>query len=127
VYDPNAGGAQMAQLLDKGEHPRQGDARFDFVEHSQDNAPMAQAAQRLDEAIRSGWLLHDQNPDLRKHVLNAVRKSLGGEKWKYDRPPEAKGEARRKFPIDALTGLLMAHNVAMDEMGGQGSGDAFFL
>jgi hypothetical protein len=63
----------------------------------------------------------------RKHVLNAVRKSLGGEKWKYDRPPEAKGEARKKFPIDALTGLLMAHNVAMDEMGGQGSGDAFFL
>jgi phage terminase large subunit-like protein len=127
VYDPSAGGTQMAQLLDKGEHPRQGSARFDFVEHSQDNAPMAQAAQRLDEAIRSGWLLHDKNPDLRKHVLNAVRKSLGGEKWKYDRPPEAKGEARKKFPIDALTGLLMAHNVAMDEMGGAGSGDAFFL
>jgi phage terminase large subunit-like protein len=127
VYDPNAGGAQMAQMLDKGEHPRQGEARFDFVEHSQDNAPMAQAAQRLDEAIRSKWLCHDGNPDLRKHVLNAVRKQLGGEKWKYDRPPEAKGEARKKFPIDALTGLLMAHNVAMDEMGGQGSGDAFFL
>jgi phage terminase large subunit-like protein len=128
VYDPNAGGAQMAQLLDKGEHPQQrGSTRFDFVEHSQDNAPMAQAAQRLDEAIRSGWLLHDGNPDLRKHALNAVRKQLGGEKWKYDRPPEAKGQARAKFPIDALTGLLMAHNVAIDEMGGEGRGDAFFL
>jgi hypothetical protein len=44
-----------------------------------------------------------------------VRKPLGGEKWKYDRPPEAKGERRQKYPIDAFTGLLMGHSVAYDE------------
>lgn len=115
VYDPNAGGQQMVQLLEKGEHPHQGDTKFTFIEHSQDNAPMALAAARLDEAIRAQWIRHDKNPDLRSHALNTVRKQLGGEKWKYDRPPEAKGDARTKFPIDIFTGLLMAHSVAVDE------------
>jgi phage terminase large subunit-like protein len=115
VFDPNAGGAQMAQLLDKGEHPHQGEATFNFIEHSQDNAPMSLAASRMDEAIRAKYLRHDGDPDLRKHALNTVRKPLGGEKWKYDRPPEAKGERRQKYPIDAFTGLLMGHSVAYDE------------
>jgi phage terminase large subunit-like protein len=118
VYDPNAGGHQMAQLLEKGEHPRQvarGIGPLAFIEHSQDNAPMALAAARLDEAIRSGWLRHDGDPGLRAHVLNAVRRQLGGEKWKYDRPSDAKGEKRAKFPIDALTGVLIGHSVAVGE------------
>jgi phage terminase large subunit-like protein len=62
-----------------------------FFEHSQDNAPMADAAVKLEEAIRNGWIRHDGDPDLRRHVLNAVRKSLGAEKWKYDRPSNAQG------------------------------------
>jgi hypothetical protein len=69
VYDPNAGGQQMAQLAREGQHPLQTDdaARakkyglppldgplepLEFIEHSQDNAPMALAAPALDEAIR---------------------------------------------------------------------------
>jgi phage terminase large subunit-like protein len=116
VFDPNAGGAQMAQLLEKGEHPHQGDVEFNFIEHSQDNAPMALAATRMDEAIRARWFRHTGDPDFRKHALNTVRKSLGGEKWKYDRPPEAKGERRQKYPIDAFTGVLMGHSVAVAEM-----------
>jgi hypothetical protein len=116
VYDPNAGGAQMVQLLDKGEHPQQGGVQFSqFIEHSQDNAPMSLAAARLDEAVRGHYLHHDGDADLRKHALNTVRKPLGGEKWKYDRPPDAKGERRQKYPIDAFTGLLIGHNVAVDE------------
>ena len=118
AYDPNASGQQMAQLLDKGQHPRQAGVEFDFFEHSQDNAPMALAAARLDEAIRGGWFVHDGNKNLRSHVLNAVRKSLGGEKYRYDRPLDAKGERRKKFPIDALTGLLMGNSVAVDEHDG---------
>lgn len=115
VYDPHAGGQQMVQLLEKGEHPRQEGTEFKFIEHSQDNAPMALAASRLDEAIRSGWLRHDGDPILAKHVRNAVRKSLGGDKWKIDRPPNAKGRRRRHFPIDAVTGLLIGHSVAVSE------------
>jgi phage terminase large subunit-like protein len=118
VYDPNAGGQQMAQLLMKGEHPLQrerGIGPITFFEHSQDNAPMADAAVKLEEAIRNGWIRHDGNPDLRRHVLNAVRKSLGADKWKYDRPSNAQGAGRRKFPIDLLTGVLIANRVAMAE------------
>lgn len=118
VYDPNAGGQQMAQMLAKGEHPLQkerGIGPITFFEHSQDNAPMSDAAVKLEEAIRNKWLRHDGDPDLRRHVLNAVRKSLGAEKWKYDRPSNALGAGRRKFPIDLLTGLLMANRVALAE------------
>lgn len=132
VYDPNAGGQQMVQQLERGQHPLQydDDARdakgldrlngrrlrvLTFIEHSQDNAPMALASSRLDEAIRNGWLVHDGNPDLRRHVLNAASKPLGGDKWKYDRPPKKLGAARKKFPIDLLTGVEMAHSVAFAE------------
>lgn len=127
VYDPNAGGQQMVQLLEKGEHPHQEGTTFSFIEHSQDNAPMSLAASRLDEAIRAKYLRHDGNPDLRAHALNTVRKPLGGEKWKYDRPPEAKGERRSKYPIDAFTGLLMGHSVAVDEHSDSGGGLPTFI
>ncbi len=119
VYDPNAGAQQMAQQLEKGENLRQverGIGPLTFFEHPQDPALMALAASRLDEAIRGGLLVHDGNPALRAHVLNAVKKTVGaGEKWRYDRPPDAKGRRRGKYPIDALTGVVMGHSVAVAE------------
>jgi len=115
AFDPNASGQQMAQLLDAGEHPHQEGVEFHFIKHTQDNAPMSLAAARLDEAIRNGWFVHDGHPDLRSHVLNAVRRKTMAEKYRYDRPPDAKGAKRKKYPIDALTGLLMGNSVAVDE------------
>lgn len=115
AFDPNASGQQMAQLLDNGEHPRQQGVKFHFIEHTQDNAPMSLAAARLDEAIRNRWFVHDGDPTLRSHVLNAVRRKTVAEKYRYDRPPDAKGEKRKKYPIDALTGLLMGNSIAVDE------------
>lgn len=117
VFDPSAGAEQMAQMLEKGEHPRQGDVQFEFTNHSQDPAPMALAASRFAEAIRAGWLVHDGDETLRKHVLNAVKNPVGssGDKWRFDRPPSAKGERRAKFPIDALIGVAMGHSVAVEE------------
>lgn len=117
VFDPNAGGQQMAQLLTKGEHPKQGDTTFDFTEHPQDSSLMAVAASRFDEAIRAGWLVHDGDETLRAHALNCVKRPVGssGEKWRYDRPPSAKGERRQKFPNDALIGAVMGHSVAVAE------------
>jgi phage terminase large subunit-like protein len=126
VYDPNAGGRQMVQLLEKGEHPRQDGVEFKFIEHSQDNAPMGLAAVRLHEAIRKGWIRHDGDDGFKKHVTNAVRKSLGGEKWKYDRPPDALGRRRQQFPIDGLTGLLMGHSVAVAENAVQTNSTVYF-
>jgi hypothetical protein len=40
VMDPNAGAQQMAQMLEKGEHPLQverGVGPIEFIAHSQDN------------------------------------------------------------------------------------------
>ena len=142
VYDPNAGGWQMVQQLERGEHALQTDAdareaaglpraplttAMVFVEHSQDNAPMSLAAVRFDEAFRFGWVRHDgsdrcQTPGcrcggFRGHVINAVTHSLGGEKWRYDRPTDAKGGKRAKCPIDGLTAAVIAHSVAVAEQG----------
>jgi phage terminase large subunit-like protein len=134
VVDPSAGAEQMVQLLEKGQHPLQTDdelraehglppltgdeAPLEFVGHSQDNAPMSQAAARLDEAVRNRWIVHDGDRRLRAHVLNAVAKPIGDAKWKFDRPADAKGDRRKNYPIDALTGVLMGHNVAVDELSG---------
>lgn len=115
VYDPNAGGQQMVQLLERGEHPDAEGVKFTFVEHSQDNTPMALAAERLAEAVRGKWFEHDGHAKMRMHVLNAIKRPLGGEKFKYDRPSDAKGERRKAYPIDALTGLLMANSIAVAE------------
>jgi phage terminase large subunit-like protein len=134
VLDPNAGGEQMVQMLEKSTHPLQTNdelrieyglppledtrvGELDFIAHSQDNAPMIEAAGRLDEAIRLGWLVHDGDRNLRRHVLNAVARRIGDAKWKYDRPPDAQGQNRKNYPIDALTGVLMGHNIAVNEAG----------
>jgi phage terminase large subunit-like protein len=119
VMDPNAGAQQMAQLLEKGEHPLQvarGIGPIEFIAHSQDNAPMSQGAWRIDESIRNGWLVHDGDRTLRTHVLNAVRKVVGPEKYRFDRPRDAQGEKRKRYPIDLFTALIMGHNVAVDEL-----------
>jgi phage terminase large subunit-like protein len=131
VLDPSAGAEQMVQLLEKGQHPLQTDDAIraehglpaltghepplEFISHSQDNVPMSQAASRLDEAVRNRWLVHDGDRRLRAHVLNAVSRPLGDAKWKFDRPADAKGDRRKNYPIDALTGVLMGHNIAVEE------------
>lgn len=117
VMDPNAGAKQMAQMLEDGTHPLQAERDLgpvEFVEHSQKNAAMCEAARRLDEAIRNGWLVHDGDRKLRQHVLNAVRKNILGEEYRFDRPAGG-SRTTGKYPIDLLTGLLMGHNVAVDD------------
>lgn len=140
VYDPNAGGEQMVQQLIKGTHQLQTDneARalyglpkltrskttpLIFVEQSQDNTPMALASARLDEAWRFGWIRHDGGNvcstagckcgGFKGHVTNAVRHDFGSEKWKFDRPADAKGGKRTAYPIDGLTAVEFAHNQAV--------------
>jgi phage terminase large subunit-like protein len=118
VMDPNAGAQQMAQMLEDGTHPLQADrdlGPIEFIKHSQRNSTMAEAARRLDEAIRNGWLVHTGDRRLRQHVLNAIRKTTGAgaEEYRFDRPRDARTS---KYPIDLLTGLLMGHNMAVEEV-----------
>lgn len=103
VYDPNAGGQQMVQQLER-EHG------MEFIKHSQDPSPIALADGRLMEAIRRRVLVHDGHRGLRQHIVNAVEKPLGGEKFKFDR---SKRGPRK--PIDGLRALSMAHSVAVGE------------
>jgi phage terminase large subunit-like protein len=116
VMDPNAGAQQMAQMLEDGTHPAQterGTGPLEFIAHSQKNAAMCEAARHLDEAIRNGWLVHDGDRTLRKHVLNAVRRTVGADQeYRFDRPRDGRSE---KYPIDLLTGVLMGHNIAVNE------------
>lgn len=115
VYDPNAGGQQMAQLLENGEHPQQGELEFEFIDHGQSNAPMCLASSRFDEALRNRWFEHDGDAEMRTHVLNAIRRNVADEKYRFDRPKAAQGEKRKEFPIDLLTGILMANSIAVAE------------
>lgn len=144
VYDPNAGGEQMVQQLEKGTHHLQtdenaraeaglpslaaaGDDPLVFIEHSQNNEAMSLASVRFDEAFSKGWFRHDGSSKcatpgcrcggFRGHATNAVTKTLGGEKWKYDRPADAKGGKRKKYPIDGLTGAEFANSIAVQELG----------
>lgn len=114
VFDPNAGAQQIVQQLERGEHPLQRDREWSgelrFVEHTQDNAPIALADARFMEAVRRKAFAHDGNVVLRAHVLNVVEKPLGGEKFRLDRP--SRGPRR---PNDGMRALSMANSVAVAE------------
>ncbi len=102
IYDPHAGAQQLAQRLER-------ERKVTFIEHSQDSSPMALAASRLMEAIRTKQLVHDGDRVLRSHVLNAAQRTVSGERWKFDRPRRG-----ARLPIDALTALSMVNSVATD-------------
>jgi phage terminase large subunit-like protein len=114
AFDPNAEGNQMVELLEAGEHPHQEGVEFSFHKHDQ-GKPMAEAAAYLAEAVHSGWLVHDGDPVLREHVLNSLAVETKYGDFRYERPKHATGEQRAKYPIDAMSALLMAHKVAVDE------------
>ena len=105
VFDRNAGGQQLAQRLEK----RHG---FTVIDHSQDPAPMAVAAERLAECVRAGAqgnpgaikLRHPEDPRLSSHILAAVAKRTIGEKWRL---------AKAKKPIDAAISTAMGVSIAM--------------
>lgn len=118
AYDPAAEASFMVEQLSAGEHPDQGDTSFTFIEHSQ-KAPMAEACKHLTEAIAQELLTYDPRAEwsatLRQHALNAVIVETKYGDHRFDRPKHAQGEQRSKYPIDALTALSMAHNVAVAE------------
>jgi phage terminase large subunit-like protein len=107
VMDPSAGGEQLASWLET-------DLGVQVVAHSQKTAPMALAAARFMEALRGDRLRHTQDPDLTRHVLNAVLKELPDGAVKFVRPAESRAsdeEAPRR-EIDALIAAAMVYSVA---------------
>jgi phage terminase large subunit-like protein len=99
VLDPEAGGEQLAQRI---ERELSGSARV--ATHSQKTSPMCAAAQRLSEAISAKRLKHPDDEELNRHVLAAGAQVVGSA-WKFSKP---RGKARK---IDALVALSMANSV----------------
>ncbi len=97
VLDPEAGGEQLAQRLD-----RELDAAV--LTHSQKPGPMADASQKLAEAIATRSLAHPNDDELTRHVISASAKFVGAV-WRFVKP---KG---KNLPIDGVIALAMALRV----------------
>jgi hypothetical protein len=114
--DPNAGAQQMAQMLEDGTHPLQAERDLGPIElwsiRRRTRRWLRRRAGWMRRSVTAGFV-HTGDRRLRQHVLNAVRKTTGVEEYRFDRPRDARTS---KYPIDLLTGLLMGHNVAVDEV-----------
>ena len=98
VLDPNAGGQQFSQRL-------RDELGLEVLEHPQDPVPMADAASRFVEAVRTRKVTHPDDPAFSSHVLSAASKITAGDKERF-----VKGPARS--PIDALIAAAMAYRIA---------------
>ena len=94
VLDPNAGGEQLAQRIDR-------DLSARVVTHSQMATPMALAAQRLSELIATGKLQHPDDETLNAHVLAAAARPVG-EGFRFVK------QRKKKLPIDGVIAMAMA-------------------
>lgn len=94
--DPEAGGEQLAQRLDR-------ELRVSVMTHSQRVRPMSDASQKLAEAISARQIEHPDDPELNRHVLAAAAK-FTGESWRFVKPA-------KKRPIDGAIALAMATRV----------------
>lgn len=99
VLDPEAGGEQLAQRIDR---ELSGSARV--ATHSQKTSAMCTAAQRLSEAISSKRIRHPDDEALNQHVLAAGAQQIGAA-WKFVKRRKKGGK------IDGLIALAMAHSV----------------
>ena len=88
------------------------------VDRTQSNAWAVKDYDLWMEAMSNGWLRHTGDMGLRSHVLNAVSRSVGEGKHRFDRPSASRrhgaGMKQDRKVIDALTAAAMAHTfVAM--------------
>jgi len=115
VYDPNAGGAALAQQLERN-------LGLVCVAHSQRDSTMAEADGRLLLAIRRKQIVHSGDRTLRAHILNATNKSVAGDLFRFARPRHGP-----RVPIDALTALSMAYSVAVAEASAPKSDNSWYM
>jgi phage terminase large subunit-like protein len=97
VLDPQAGGEQLGQRLDR-ELPAR------VLTHSQHSGPMCDASQQLAEAIAEGGMEHPDQQELNAHVLAAGAKFIGVG-WRLVKPQQ------KNLPIDGAVALAMAVRV----------------
>jgi phage terminase large subunit-like protein len=81
----------------------------DVYDRSQGNAHAVSDFDSMTKALRGGRLKHNGDPELRRHVLNAIARRLPGGDLRFERPSSSRhavGQDRRV--IDGLTALAMA-------------------
>lgn len=87
IFDRNAGGEAIAQDLEE----KHG---LTVIQHSQDPAPMAEAAMALAEAVSAGEVEHPNDPEFNRQMLAAKAKTTSGEKWRFVAPEQRRGQRK---------------------------------
>lgn len=113
VMDPSAGGEQLAFWLEF-------ELGCEVVAYEQQPALMAQVAEKFLDELRSGGFEHVGDPDLTRHVLNAVARELPNRKVRFDRPARARG-ATGQDETREIDGLIAASLVLHASFGASGS------
>ena len=103
VMDPNAGGEQLAEWLEE-------ELGCEVITWEQTPVKMAAASEKFMEGLRGGELKHHHDPELTRHVLNAIARLLPNGTFRFDRPTAARrapGQERRE--IDALVAAAVVY------------------
>jgi phage terminase large subunit-like protein len=104
VIDPNTEANILLQTL--AEDADLG--RIEIIEHSQDPSPMSTASMGFAEAVRAGKVVHPDDAEYTKHVLNAAAKVVTGERWRF-----VKSKTSKK--IDCLIAAAMVRSKAREQ------------
>lgn len=89
----------------------------EVIERQQTNKFGAMDYERFMEGLREGWLHHAGDPDLTRHVLNAVARTLPFGDHRFDRPEQSRRSPTQQDirVIDALTAAAMVLTTARAE------------
>lgn len=128
VIDPNAGGEQLIEWIQKPWDPEADDESDEYGlgaevrTYSQTNEPQALAYEQWMEGMRYGLLEHPHDPTFNQHVLNAIAKPVLGKRFRFDRPAttrssgSGRGEGQDRRVIDALDAASNVHVVALADL-----------
>lgn len=88
------------------------------VERGQSNSFACADYENFMEALRNGWLLHVDDPDLTKHAMNAIARPATYGDLRFDRPAHQRsaGKLQESRVIDALIAAAMVHSVALEAL-----------
>lgn len=85
----------------------------EVVDRTQSNPMAVLDYDRWMEAMRKGWLKHERDPGLTRHVLNAIAKTLPQGDIRFERARSTrKSKDQDMLVIDALSAASQAHMVA---------------
>jgi phage terminase large subunit-like protein len=105
VFDPNQGGQQLCQQLER-------EWRLPFVRFDQRAAALARADGQFTESVRRKSLRHDWSQEATAHVMNAVAVPVAGGAYYFGRPKHG-----ARLPTDALRAASMVHSVMLATSG----------